>query len=152
MFSFIQKIRTAKAEDCCNDNIDRIKSENRFVEFTKDSSSEKIKLSGFSYAHWTVVEERSSGERHYIDPYKTEWFSLYYTPSSQEYVFKTGSKEFINLPSAPELYNVCMQKLQDPAYKTRKIASLRKMIKEFASWYQPYYNFIVKRNKRERAA
>lgn len=148
MLSFIQKIQTANAEACCNDNIDRIKSENRFVELTKDSTSEKIKISGFTYAHWTVV----NGNRHYIDPYKRRQFILCYIPSTKEYIFKTGSKEFTNLPSAPELYDICIKKLQNPLYNTRKTASLRKMIEEFASWHQPYYDFIVKRDKRERTA
>ncbi|MBR5904320.1 MAG: hypothetical protein IKZ49_02175 [Alphaproteobacteria bacterium] len=117
MFSLAKKLRE-KSRKIENDYLrlcmEDIKNEKCFVEFKKDSTSKKIKISGFKYAYTNEHIEK----RHYFD--------LYYIPSTQEYIFNSLFA-YKNLESAKEFYDICMEKLKDSTYWARKINNLRQV-------------------------
>jgi len=121
MFKLLQKVKehSRKVEnDYLRNCMEQIKNDICFIEFAKDNSSKKIKISGFKYAY---TDERIE---------KRYYFDLYYTPSNQEYIFNTLFA-YKNLESAKEFYDICIKKLQDPTYWAKKINSLRKVKIDF---------------------
>lgn len=121
MFGLVKKIQNnirKSEEDFLRNCIEKVKNDKFFVEHTKDSSKDRIQITGFIYC----TNTEGVGKRSY--------FNLCYIPAIQEYIFE-GGFACKNLPSAQELYKICTEKLQDKTYYARKLNALRKEVKKF---------------------
>ena len=110
MFKFWKKLN----EDCVNFIIENVQANEYFVRYAQDNSKDKIHIIGFDYDFQGLSDVKT--RKH---------FDLYFVPSTKEYSIKYDLMTFKTLDNIPELYNLCIKKLQDPAHWAKRINTLR---------------------------